>query len=216
MESITLKDRVDAAVDRARTFSSRYGILRSRYTRLEERKLELEGDVRTTRLAATLLQEVSNSMNEEVEHKTAELATLALREAFPNQKLTFKVVQEVKRGQPSVSFLLRDELTGVEDEPLDSFGGGPAALLGVLLQVIATVRHSRMRRFLILDEPLAQVSAQYAPLVGKFLRKLCEPPPKGLGFHMLVVTHSEVLAASGHHRYHAEKRDGRNLTVTQL
>jgi len=120
------------------------------------------------------------------------------------------------RGRPGVVFRLKDETTGVEGDVLESHGGGPAVLVGIVLRVISVVRQPGMSRMLVMDEPTAQVSPGYREATGKFLRKLCEPPPRGLGFKMLIVTHEDIIADEAHKRYRATKSDdGKTLILTE-
>ena len=162
----------------------------------------------TDKGSVSLLQFIITEFSKQNEDKTAALASLALQEAFPDQQLSLLVEHTNLRGNPGVIFKLKDDIEGVEGDPVRSFGGGPSSLLGVVLRVISIVRQPGMDRILILDEPMAQVSKSYGPLAGKLLRKLCEPPPQGLGFKMLVVTHMKSIADAAHKRYHAEKIDG--------
>jgi DNA repair ATPase RecN len=177
--------------------------------------------VNDTKGAISLLQYVAAEISKANEKQTADLATIALRETFPDQELTLLVEHHTHRGHPAIEFKLRDEKTGAEGDPMDRFGGGPASVIGVVLQVLCTVRQPGMVRTLILDEPLSQVSSRYEKLAGRFLRKLCEPPPEkegetgGLGFKMLVVTHSGAIAEAAHKRYFAKKtEDGKALELS--
>ena len=182
----------------------------------EEELKNLRSEAQDTRASIALLQHISQKTAETQEQQTANLATLALRESFKDRSLTLKVEHDTYRGHPGVTFKLRDEDYDIEDDPMEAFGGGPASLLGVILQTISTVRQPNMTRCLILDEPCAQVSADYAGDVGKLLRKLCEPPPRGLGFDMLVVTHMDSIADAAHRRYHAELDDTGTLRLQTI
>jgi ABC-type Mn2+/Zn2+ transport system ATPase subunit len=159
--------------------------------------------------AVNIMQFVAQQVNQDNEQRTAVLATHALQETFKGQNLSLKLSHETYRGQPGVELLLRDEdHAGVEGEPMDSFGGGPCSLLGIILQAISIVKQPGMARVLILDEPMAQISEGYQEAAGELLKKLCDDPPRGLGFKMLVVTHLPLIAAAAHRRYHVETVDG--------
>jgi hypothetical protein len=159
--------------------------------------------------AVNIMQFVAQQVNQDNEQRTATLATHALRDTFRGQNLSLKLVHETYRGQPGVQLLLKDEdHQGVEGEPLKSFGGGPSSLLGIILQAISIVKQPGMARILILDEPMAQISEGYQEAAGELLKKLCDDPPRGLGFKMLVVTHLPLIAAAAHRRYHVETEDG--------
>jgi hypothetical protein len=141
---------------------------------------------------------------------------MALGDAFRRLDLGLSVKHDTYRGHPSVTFKIVDSTFGkpIEDDPMDAFGGGPAAVLGVVLQVIATVCQPGMARVLILDEPFAQINGEeYIEDAGKLLRKLCEPEPRGLGFKMLVVTGKDVIADAAHKKYKATNESG-TLRIT--
>jgi DNA repair ATPase RecN len=166
--------------------------------------------------AIALLQYVASETNKAREEQTASLATLALKETFTDQDLCLLCEPETYRGHHGVVFKLKDEKTGVEGDPMDSFGGGPASLLGLILQAISVSRQPGMSKVLILDEPVAQISAGYQEAAGRLLRKLCEPPPEGPGFNMLVITHLDSIADAAHRRYRATKsEDGKALVLTE-
>jgi hypothetical protein len=185
----------------------------------QQYRAELEADrqlANNTRQAIALLQFVAKETAQDDEQKAAVLATLALQETFDDEVLSLKVTHQVIRNHPGVTFTLRDEIRDAEGDPIDSFGGGPAALIGLILQVISVVRQPGMARVLILDEPFTQISEGYQDAAGKLLRKLCDPPPRGLNFKMLVITHLNSIAAAAHTRYKATKsEDGRSLVLTK-
>jgi DNA repair ATPase RecN len=166
--------------------------------------------------AVALLQYVSTETSKANEDQTAMIVSHALRDTFTDQQLSLKVEHGNYRGHPGVVFKLRDEAGNIEGDPMDSFGGGPASLIGLVLQVLSVVRQPGMSHVLVLDEPLSQVSAGYQAAAGRILRKLCEPPPHGSGFKMLVVTHMESIADAAHKRYRATKsEDGKSLVLTE-
>jgi len=194
-----LRTRTDNWLGRFRALEDQLNTEKELTERIREEHTATKG-------AISLLQFIAAETAKANEEQTAKLATMALRETFEDQKLSLLVEHSVSRGHPGVTFKLRDEESRAEGDPLESFGGGPSSLLGVVLQTISTVRQPKMARVLILDEPLAQISREYAEKAGRFLRKLCEPP---LEFKMLVVTHSDAIARAAHKRYTASKVGGR-------
>jgi len=156
-----------------------------------------------------LLQFISGELSKEVEQQVAELATLALRETFFDQNLSLKIEHTTLRGKPSVVLKIRDADQGVEGDPLESFGGGPASLLAVVLRVITVLRHKNLSKVLFLDEPMAQVSTKYSGEAGKLLKKLCKSVEDGgLGFTILVVTHNEQIAEAADNNYEVSNDQG--------
>lgn len=206
-----LKRRVDIWLGRFQSVKEKRNSLRLEVESLRSTLAETKG-------AISLLQYIAAEVSKTTEKQTADLTTVALREVFPDQKLSLVVKHSNSRGHPGVDFELKDEGHDFTGDPLESFGGGPGVLIGVLLQVICTVRQQGMSKVLILDEPLVAISGRYARLASQLLRKLCDPPEDGgLGFRMLVVTHSSAIASAAHRRYHAETaEDGQSITLTQI
>lgn len=192
---------------------NRFGILNQTIQSYQTQQKALEVRLHRTRdIVADLtqviqvLQFMSEHLSEEAERQTAELASMALQETFPNQNLTLKTQHTNMRGQPAVEFMMVDHDKQVEDDPMEGFGGGPKDMLGIVMRIITTIRRNNLRRVLILDEPTSQVSDDYSAPASRFIRKLCDPSSKnGLDFDMLIVTHSKVLADYAHKRYHVSQ-----------
>jgi DNA repair ATPase RecN len=207
------------------TANLRSNQLLGRLQALREQQSSLEKSLETCRTeikeihdASKLLMHMAEKLNERNEEQAARLVTSALRETFPDLELTLTSKHGSSRGNPSVELLLREEKAKIEDDPMDSFGGGPASIIGLVLRVVAVCRQKNLAKVLLLDEPVIQVSQKYQDNTAKLLRRLCEPVDKGgLGFKMLVVTHNPVLERHAHKRYLAEKGDdGRTLTLKEL
>lgn len=147
---------------------------------------------------------------------TAKLATLALRECFPDLNLSLLVEHTNMRGNPAMIPRIKDDDTGACAEPRDAFGGGPAAVLSLIFRVITIIRQPSLAKVLILDEPLLHPSKEYQYLTARLLRKLCEPMDKGgLGFTMLVVTHNPIFQKAAHKSYSVRKsEDGKSLVLS--
>lgn len=180
-----------------------------------EKKLRLaRQDTKDRSGAHLLLQHIAERLNEQNEAQAAKLATLALNEAFPDQKLSLRAEHSNLRGNPATILTLRDEVRNAEGEPCEAFGGGPASLLGIVLRVVTVVKQG-LSRILILDEPNVHVSEQYQVATAKLMRKLCEPKEKnGLGFDMLVITHIDTFKTAAHRSYHAVTgEDGKSLKL---
>lgn len=205
-----LMSRTDNLLGRIGTLDGQRTNLRGA---LDQSRLEMT----TLQATISLLQFVANEIARETEEETAKLLSLALQETFFDQQLGLEVVRDTYRGHPGVTFKVCDEMKGAKGDPMDSFGGGPASLLGLLLQVLSTLRQPNMAKILVLDEPVVQISEAYHKTAGQLIRRLCEPPPTGLGFKILMVTHSETLAEQAHVRYQADmSEDGASLALSRV
>jgi DNA repair ATPase RecN len=182
---------------------------------LKTRRSAAEEDRKTKAGTLLFLQHLSKKLNEKNETQAARLATLALAEVFPDLNITLEIEHTEARGTPATTLKLKDHEKGAIGDPCDSFGGGPACLLGVILRVVTTVRQKGLSRILILDEPMIQISGQYQERAAKLLRKLCEPTSNnGLGFDMLVITHNPIFMTAAHKVYNASTTEnGKSLKI---
>jgi hypothetical protein len=162
-----------------------------------------------------ILSVLSQKMSEFVEDSTSKLTTIALRDVFFDEILSLEVKNSVIRGKPSVEFVLHDQKRRFSGDPMDSFGGGPRFLIGLILRVIAIVRQPSLARFLVLDEPLIQVSGSYLEKAAALIRRLCDPVDQGgLNFTILVITHNTILKNAAHQSYYATTGlDGESLAL---
>ncbi len=175
--------------------------------RLAEEDVELQAVRATlleTRITAAFLGEVLERTRADDHERLAAIATVALREVFVDRQFTVLLRGLRYRGRPGVRIVLRDEETGVEGEPLRTFGGGVGAVLGLVFRVLTVLRHPRLARVLLLDEPLTAASLEYQAAIARMLSSLC----RNLGFRMLVVTHLEGLADGADQHYRCERAAG--------
>lgn len=195
---------------RCQVFQAKLDTLRGVHSKTVESETLIKKEIDTLKSAMAVLHFCAEEINREVEQETAALATLALQETFYDQDLVLQVEHTNLRGKPAVLLKLKDNQSGVVGDPLDSFGGGPASLLGLVLQVITILKNPKLARVLFLDEPLSQISERYRESAGKLLAKLCQPVSEsgGLGFKMLVVTHSPSITQAAHHNYLVSKEAG--------
>lgn len=124
------------------------------------------------------------------------LVTSALRSVVFDQSLTFKTRQDPKYNRLSMSFWIEED--GVEADPLESFGGGPAVVASLVLR-LAVMARLRMASFLILDESLFALALRYIPAAADFIRQLSEET----GVTIFMVTHNEEFMANAHVAYDA-------------
>jgi DNA repair exonuclease SbcCD ATPase subunit len=166
--------------------------------------------------ALQLLQYMAEKISAPNELTTAKLATLALRETFPDLSLSLEVEHSNLRGSPATTLKLRDADTGAFDDPIDAFGGGPASLLSLVLRVVTIVRQPHLAKVLILDEPMKDVSQEYKSRAAKLLKKLSDPPERGgLGFDILMVTHDASFVKEASTRYILSRTsDSKGVTLT--
>lgn len=119
---------------------------------------------------------------------------------FYDQKLTFKFEMGSKYNKVSADpVICHGDIKG---HPLDSFGGGPASIVSLILRILVLLRLKRYKA-LFLDETLAAVSDEYIEMTGQFLRKLSESSKLPL----LLVTHKHSFLEHATSSYQGDKVD---------
>lgn len=144
-----------------------------------------ERDVREATAAA---QGVAKSVQEQAHQRISLIVSRSL-EAIFETPYEFKVVFEQKRGKTEANLVfVRD---GQTVDPMTAAGGGVVAVAAFALRLSALLlQRPPVRRLMVLDEPLGQLSKEY---VGR-ARALLETLAKECGFQFILVTHQEGLA----------------------
>jgi len=138
------------------------------------------------------------------------LVSEGLKTIFFDQKLSFEAAIGQARNRVSIDFFIRqgDEEAGVRGHPLDSFGGGPASIVSLILRLLLLLR---LKRFpvLLLDETLAAVSDEYVDAAGRFLQRLAE----STNIDILFVTHKQAFLEHANIAYQGSEELGADETT---
>ena len=210
MESLSLREQV-------KQFNTRLAVTRE-FKENTARQLQVaQQDLEDRQNVQNVLRMMAEKLSAESEEITEKIVSLGLRDTFFDEELSLEINHYVSHGKPAIKPLLNDHKRGVKGDPMKSFGGGPASLIGVLLRVLSIIRQPGLERVLLLDEPLIQVSDKYKERAGAILRRICDSMEKGgLGFSMLVVSHDEVFKRNANHSYIARTADdGQSLSLME-
>lgn len=178
--------------------TERYELLLDRSRSLKQRKADLTAQ-ESSLLAELEFLDQENLLLEKVEelfkylldkyvHEYAEsfsaIVTEGLQAIFFDQDLKLEIEVEQKRGKVAAKFVLsKDGARG--GNILDSFGGGPASVVSLLLRILVLLK-ADMARYLLLDESLSALADHYVEGCGAFLQKMC----KELDVTVLLITHN--------------------------
>lgn len=182
---------------------------------LQSRAAKLELEEAESRRQADLYQRCSEIVKKWLEESLeknvtsmADLATMGLRHTLKDQDLTFRVVQEAKYNRMAMKFILEQNEGGVliEGDPLNSYGGGAAAVISLVLR-LAIMSRMKMGNLLLLDESMVWVSAAYVGNTAAFMRQLAERT----GVNILMVTHNPEFIANAHTAYEGHKDNSLKL-----
>ena len=207
-----LEKRFQSVRDKYTTASSYLKIHRSRQKELEDRRTRhvYRADLRMKeseifkRWLEDMLEENINSM----EH----LVTAALAHVIHDQKLAFRIRQEQQYNRIAMKFGLEQETDNgtVEGDPMNSFGGGAAVLISLVLR-IAVMTRMKMGNLLLLDESMVALANAYVPNAAAFIRQLSEKT----GINILMVTHNPAFLEYAHTAYEGTS-DGTCLKLREL
>ena len=162
--------------------------------------IRLTNDVDYTEKARLIIQKVAKATQAELEYYISELVTLAFASVFPDP-YEFGVAFEEKRGKTECRMrFLRD---GHEVNPLFGSRGGPLDIASTTLQ-FTIWSLNKTRPIIGLDEPFRFLSRDLQPKAGEMLKEVS----KKLGLQILMVTHSEDLAACADKTFHFDIKKG--------
>ena len=120
-------------------------------------------------VASRILQEVADKVSTENFKKIEFLVNRALSTIFTDLRLTFKIVTEVKRGNPVYQFEI--DKNGIPGT-INSLGGGIVVVVAVVLKLLFNVISNRFP-LLVLDETLSHLhSTSYVRNMSAFLREV--------------------------------------------
>ncbi len=187
-----LKSRVEAANNRLVRLEALQG-------RLESEKSTLQADIQT--LSSKIekfykVEELFKALLDVLLVKQVRaieaLVSGGLQSIFSDQQLQFKSEITPKNNKVSVNFVIQrgadDDPLAITGDPLDSFGGGPATVAALILRILILTKLKKYP-FVLLDETLWPVSAEYIENTGLFLRSLAD----SMGLHILMITHKDAF-----------------------
>ena len=163
--------------------------------------IRLTNDVDHTEKARVIIQKVAKATQAELEYYISELVTLAFASVFPDP-YEFGVTFEERRGKTECR--MRFLRNGHEVNPLFGSGGGPLDIASTTLQ-FTIWSLNKTRPIIGLDEPFRFLSRDLQPKAGEMLKEVS----KKLGLQILMVTHSEDLAACADKTFNFDIRGGK-------
>lgn len=175
----------------------------------------LESQLATALQEQQVLEQVNAFLASQIQVKVGE--TKHQLESLVNQGLDYIFGTGIRLQIDSAfknnktQFSLNITKDGLNEGRMDSFGGGVLAVIAVLLRVCAIII-TKTERFIFFDESTNFVSAQYQPLLGNFLKQICNQ----LGFTIVLISHQETINKSADITYEAtgDPKDG--ITFTRI
>lgn len=151
---------------------------------------------------ARLLQLSSTATWNTTKQLVESLVTRAFQVIFHDRDYKFIVKHDIKRGTSAVSFVVGEN--GMELDLVDELGGGISDVVALVLRIaFVSLYRPKVQPFLVLDEPLKHLAANYQPAAGRFLKQVCQE----LGMTMLLTTHSKELSHEADQLFRAKNID---------
>ena len=192
------RDRLKQLRNSINKLSTYKSILNSQVENLSKNEIDLVYESSLYQKCSEIFKSwLEDSMKRNID-SMAELATTGLRHIIHDQKLTFSIKQEAKYNRLAMKFILEDG--GIEGDPIQSYGGGPAVIISLVLR-IAVMSRMKMANLLILDESMLALSKEYIPAAASFMRQLSEET----GINILMVTHNQLFLEHAHIAYEGYK-----------
>jgi len=186
-------------IRRARAYRS---VLKAQASKLEAEEAEARRKADVYQRCSEICKRWLEESLEKNVTSMADLATMGLRHVIKDQDLKFKIVQEAKYNRMAMKFVLEEtDANGVvEGDPLNSYGGGAAAVISLVLR-LAVMSRMKMGNLLLLDESMSWIANAYVPNAASFMRHLSERT----GVNILMVTHNPEFVANAHTAYEGHK-----------
>jgi DNA repair ATPase RecN len=201
--------RYESVMDQARKVETSYAML-------QERQTELTGQIEHLNQEDVLLEKVGelfkhllNKYVYEYAESFSRIVTEGLQSIYFDQDVKFDIEVEQKRGKVYANFVT--EQNGVRANPLESFGGGVASVVSLLLRILVLLK-ADLARYLVLDEALGALSTEYVETCGDFLRKLCDE----LDVNILLVTHNADFVDQSDNAYMGSSDANERLQLKKI
>lgn len=155
-------------------------------------------------LLSSFLNKLVDSRRDGIIEKITSLISFGLNSILDREGMELKLDSRLQRGRQFYQFRLIDN--GMEVDPLKSCGGGVINILSILLRIVVLSMSSN-RKFLVIDEGFANLSANHREKAVDFLKLAAEK----LGVQFLIVTHQDELKEAADILYEIKEKDGYSI-----
>lgn len=165
-------------------------------------------DVNSLILIETYLSKFADERQAQVYRQIETVVSEGLRYVF-QEDMQLEVSSKLVGSRSEVVFNLVSEneegtlRTGI----MDSRGGGVAAIVGFLVQVVLVLLTPALRPIIFLDEAFKNVSDEYQAPLGEFISDLCDRT----GLQVVLVTHQPAIAETSDKRYAFSQVNGKTV-----
>ncbi len=207
-----LKSRSLLVRDRLKELQVRKQVLEERQAQTEALQQRQTNRLSVLTRVLQLYRCLTDAMVVDQVKQLESLISEGLQAVFYDQSISFKA--EVGEVANKVSVDLTLTCDGTTGDMLESFGGGPASIVSLLLRTFMLIR---LKKFpiLLLDETLLAVSGSYVETTGTLLRKLAASS----NLPILMVTHNASFLETADQSFEASlvpSADGRRMALKRV
>jgi len=175
---------------------------------LETSSADLKERLTYLHIAEKILQEVVEKVSQQNLLKIEAFVNRALNLIFTDLNLSFKIQQDVKRGNNVYYFeIYKDNICG----NINSFGGGIISVIAVVLKILFNIITKRFP-LLVLDETSSFLAVNYIPNMSDFLKTLS----KEFNLPILLVTHQKEFAVAADNCFEISLDSQGNTIINQI
>lgn len=167
----------------------------------------IEKEISVSEKAQSIIQAIAKSTQSELEYRITEPVSLALASVYDDP---YKMIARFEiTGRGTTECYLGFERNGNVIKPVDAYGGasggGPIDIASFSLRIGSlSLAQPRPRPILITDEPFKWIDKEKIRgsemttmhLAGQMLKDITRPPPDGLGFQVIMITHIKELISA--------------------
>lgn len=186
----TYKQRVRKSEKSIFRAQGEYKILKEELADVEKILVAVDIELDTLQKTMAFLQSVSVAARELARVQIEVIVTSALQYVFGNNYALKIVINTTKTG-PEAEFLISTNRNGVitDTTPTLSNGGGIVDIVSLAIK-FAVIELLNLDGFLVLDEPMKQVSREYIDAAGRLLEYIGQTSSR----QIVYVTHNTTLA----------------------
>lgn len=217
-------NRLQVVID---NFQKNYSLFKDKYQRsrfkfqnkVEEQKerkgriSEFSENIELKKEALEVTNQIAEIFEEySIRRKLEKVITSIIQTLFSQDNFEFVIFRKTMRNQQEVYLYKAEEREGHRFLiPLENEGGGICDIVDIIFRVLILQQCSKNQRFLILDEPMKNLSKELRPMFFDFFNKLCDE----FEIRYLIVTHESEYMDCVDNKY-VFLHDGEHTVVEKV
>jgi DNA repair exonuclease SbcCD ATPase subunit len=168
-------------------------------TAVQQRRLELQNqrrlkkEIRDLEEVQKIIQTASAEIQYRIHQQIAAVVTRCLKTVFGEDAYDFEIRFTKQRNKTEAQLVFHRN--GQTIDPLDAAGGGVLDIASLALRIACLITSTpKLRKLVVLDEPLRHVAIELRPVAIRLLKELAEE----LKIQFLIVTHISEFENIGH------------------